>query len=255
MNLLLDERLAAGYSSAAQKIRVMSEAWTRHHILCASCGSPIEGERNNSPVLDFRCLVCREQYELKSKQNAFSRKVTDGAYKTMLARVLASNNPNFFFLAYEPRQLEVINFFVVPGHFFEPGIIEKRKPLASTARRAGWVGCNILLDQIPESGRIHYIRNKIMVPKKHVQSAWHKTAFLKKSHSPESRGWVLEVMRCIEKIGLEEFSLNDVYRFEAELKKKYPSNNFIKDKIRQQLQMLRDKGYLEFKGAGKYRVI
>jgi len=34
---------------------------------------------------------------------------------------------------------------------------------------------------------------------------------------------------------------------------KYPNNNFIKDKIRQQLQLLRDKGILEFTSRGNYR--
>jgi type II restriction enzyme len=34
--------------------------------------------------------------------------------------------------------------------------------------------------------------------------------------------------------------------------KKYPNNNNIQAKIRQQLQILRDKGYLKFTGRGKY---
>ena len=32
-------------------------------------------------------------------------------------------------------------------------------------------------------------------------------------------------------------------------------NNFIKDKIRQQLQLLRDRGLIEFKGNGNYKKI
>jgi type II restriction enzyme len=39
------------------------------------------------------------------------------------------------------------------------------------------------------------------------------------------------------------------------LRNKYPNNNFIKDKIRQQLQKLRDKWYLEFLERGKYRIL
>jgi type II restriction enzyme len=48
-------------------------------------------------------------------------------------------------------------------------------------------------------------------------------------------------MKCIEKLDKKEFILQDIYDFENELKLKYPKNNFIKDKIRQQLQKLRDK--------------
>ena len=43
--------------------------------------------------------------------------------------------------------------------------------------------------------------------------------------------------------------------FEDELKKKHPDNNFIKDKIRQQLQYLRDKGFIEFVTPGHYKKI
>jgi type II restriction enzyme len=31
-------------------------------------------------------------------------------------------------------------------------------------------------------------------------------------------------------------------------------NRHVRQKIRQQLQVLRDRGYLEFKGKGRYRV-
>ena len=44
-----------------------------------------------------------------------------------------------------------------------------------------------------------------------------------------------------------------MYAFENELKLKHPENNFIKDKIRQQLQYLRDKGFVKFLERGKYK--
>lgn len=46
-----------------------------------------------------------------------------------------------------------------------------------------------------------------------------------------------------------------MYKFEEKLKTKYPNNNFIKDKIRQQLQILRDKGIIEFSTRGNYKKI
>ena len=55
-------------------------------------------------------------------------------------------------------------------------------------------------------------------------------------------------MKCIENLNKQEFTLAEMYGFESILKQKYPNNNFIKDKIRQQLQFLRDKSYLEFVG-------
>ncbi|NCO31611.1 hypothetical protein GW891_02085 [bacterium] len=53
----------------------------------------------------------------------------------------------------------VNDFFVVPKYFFISEIIEKRKPLSITARRAGWTGSNILFSKIPNSGKIYYIEN------------------------------------------------------------------------------------------------
>jgi hypothetical protein len=50
------------------------------------------------------------------------------------------------------------------------------------------------------------------------------------------------------------FVLKDIYKFEKNLKDFYPENNRIKEKIRQQLQILRKKNLLEFidnKGAYK----
>jgi len=37
---------------------------------------------------------------------------------------------------------------------FPPSAIIKRNPLAPTARRAGWIGCNIALNRIPFEARI-----------------------------------------------------------------------------------------------------
>ena len=62
-------------------------------------------------------------------------------------------------------------------------------------------------------------------------------------------------MKCVDLINKDTFTLDDVYKFESKLKLKYPKNNFIKDKIRQQLQQLRDKGIIEFIGRGNYKKI
>ena len=46
-----------------------------------------------------------------------------------------------------------------------------------------------------------------------------------------------------------------MYEFVNELKIKHTSNNNIEAKIRQQLQFLRDKGFIEFTSRGNYRKI
>jgi type II restriction enzyme len=54
-------------------------------------------------------------------------------------------------------------------------------------------------------------------------------------------------------VGRVEFELADVYRFEAHLSAIYPDNLHVREKIRQQLQVLRDGGFVEFLGRGRYR--
>ncbi len=61
-------------------------------------------------------------------------------------------------------------------------------------------------------------------------------------------------MTCIERLAKKQFCLNEVYDFEGSLRKKYPANKHIKAKIRQQLQVLRDIGYLDFIARGVYRL-
>jgi len=61
-------------------------------------------------------------------------------------------------------------------------------------------------------------------------------------------------MKCIEQLHQQRFTIDQVYCFEDELQRVYPNNRHIREKIRQQLQVLRDKGYLEFSGRGIYRL-
>ena len=254
MSLNLYSSMANQYNSNSQKIRVLTENWVDKHIFCPNCGSTITEYENNKPVADFYCSNCKEDYELKSKKDKIGKKIVDGAYSTMIERLLSDSNPNLFFLNYEKNSFDIINFMAIPKYFFTPKIIEERKPLSSTARRAGWVGCNILFSAIPESGKIFYIRNGKKESKNKILDAWNRTIFLGKTKNLKSRGWLLDIIECIERTKRNNFTLKDIYRFENYLKLKYPQNSNIQAKIRQQLQILRDKGYLLFEGSGRYRL-
>ena len=255
MKLYLNSQLTKNYTSNSQKVRIMTEEWVNESIFCPNCGyRDLNKYPNNQPVADFCCNNCKEDYELKSKQNNIGVKIVDGAYQTMIERLQSSNNPNFFFLSYNLQNLEILNFLVIPKHFFIPEIIEKRKLLAPTARRAGWVGCNILLQSIPQSGKIYFVKNGRIETKEKVLGDWQNTIFLRDEKDVAARGWLLDVMMCIDKIGNKEFSLDEIYKFENTLSLKHPLNHHIKDKIRQQLQLLRDRNYLEFTGRGNYLV-
>lgn len=248
------EESQAAYSSGSQNARAWTERWVKDWIFCPNCGNPkINQFPANQPVADFICPSCVEEFELKSQKTTFGAKVVDGAFRTMCERLAASNNPNLLLLNYDLANLSVKNAFIVPKHFFVREIIEERKPLASTARRAGWIGCNILLSQIPQAGKIFFVRDGQPQAKETVLAEWKRTLFLR-DEGTEARGWLVEVMKCVESLGKNEFDLDDVYRFEAQLSRLYPNNRHVKQKIRQQLQALRDHGYLDFVSRGYYRL-
>ena len=69
----------------------------------------------------------------------------------------------------------------------------------------------------------------------------------------KARGWLMDVLNCVNSIPTDNFSLSAVYTFVDFLSVKHPQNNNIQAKIRQQLQILRDLGFIEFLGKGQYR--
>ena len=248
------EESQTGYSSGSQKAKAWTEAWVRAWAYCPHCGSArISPFPNNSPLADFFCPSCNEEFELKSQKGKFGTRVVDGAFKTKCERLASKNNPNLFLMNYDLQSLAVVNLFIVPKHFFVRDIIQERKPLAATARRAGWIGSNILLSQIPESGKIHIVKGGIIRPKNAVLEEWQRTLFLR-DQSLEARGWLLDVMKCVEALGKRDFTLDEIYAFEERLAKLYPGNQNVRPKIRQQLQYLRDRGFIEFVSRGNYRL-
>jgi type II restriction enzyme len=254
MNLNFNTKLANGYSSNSQIARILTENWVKENSYCPCCGNlPLNEFENNRPVADFYCNSCSEEFELKSKNGNLTNTITDGAYSTMIERINSNKNPNFFFLTYT-KKWTVNDFLIIPKQFFTPEIIIKRKPLAETARRAGWIGCNIDISKVAEAGRVFLVKQEKILNKSEVKDTFNKTLFLR-DKGYEAKGWILDVLQSIDSINKNNFTLDEVYQFESKLKQKYPNNNFIKDKIRQQLQILRDKGIIEFTSRGNYKKV
>lgn len=251
MELTFDAKAAENYQSPTQKIRVLTEKWAADHLSCPRCGNPqIEHFPNNRAVADFFCPNCKNEYELKSKKGKIGSKIADGAYDTFIERITSEQNPDFFIMSYDAKELCVNNLWIIPKFFFVPDLVEKRKPLSQNARRAGWVGCNILFDQIPLQGRINIVHERNILSPKAVQMQMEKASAL--YTRIQSRGWMIDVLNYVNRLP-EEFSLEQMYAFENVLQQKYPDNHNIRPKIRQQLQMLRDRGVIEFCGKGNYR--
>jgi len=175
----------------------------------------------------------------------------------------------------------VRNLLLVPSFAFPPSAIIKRAPLSSTARRAGWVGCNIALSRIPIEARIAVVTESRALPDSEVRAQFHRVKPLSEI-SVAQRGWTLDVLNAIRRLGktdlsrlgngernlaeskgprgpserarASQFTTADAYAFTRELERLHPDNRHVRDKIRQQLQVLRDLGLLLHVERGIWRL-
>jgi type II restriction enzyme len=171
----------------------------------------------------------------------------------MVRAIRENRTPNLFALEYGLSNWTVVNLILIPSFAFPLSAVEKRNPLGAHARRAGWVGCNILLDAIPADARIAIVRAGNFISPKIVREQYLRVLPFERL-TPEKRGWTLDVLNVLRKLGKTEFALADVYAAEHGLARLHPANRHVRDKIRQQLQILRDLGFVQFLGGGEYRL-
>jgi len=148
---------------------------------------------------------------------------------------------------------QVWNLILVPRFAFSLSALEKRKPLSPRARRAAWVGCNIVLSNIPPDARIPLVIEGRPVTARVVRERYARLRPLEQL-GIDKRGWTLDVLNVVRSLGKREFSLPEIYSLENQLARLHPRNRHIRDKIRQQLQVLRDLGLVGFLGRGRYRL-
>jgi type II restriction enzyme len=171
----------------------------------------------------------------------------------MKLAIVENRTPNLYVLHYDLLAWKVQTLMLIPQFAFTLSALERRKPLGPTARRAGWVGCNILLHKIPTDAHIHVIQQGQVRSSKEVRRAYDRLRPLQ-ALSTEMRGWTLDVLQAVRSMNNTEFSLSDTYAHADALAKLHPKNSHVRDKIRQQLQVLRNLGFVEFLGGGNYRL-
>lgn len=257
MDLALDPSVAEGYSSKAQRSRVITETWAADNLYCLNCTADrLEAHRPGKRVEDFQCPSCDRRVQLKAARGGHGRTVANSAYEPKMAAIEANAAPDYTFMGFDADAWRVTELAVVPGHFMTPSVVEKRPPLSENARRSGWVGSTIRLDRVPDAGRIELVHEGSSVAPTKARQTFAQTAFLA-AEETSRRDWTTAVMDCIEDLDVsqgESFALGDVYAFEDRLAELYPDNDHIRAKIRQQLQVLRDEGLVEFLGDGEYRL-
>ena len=309
--------LADRFKSGSQKAGNVTEAWGAENFYCPNCSSPkLDWLKPGTKASDYHCSHCGFWYQLKSKKSPIGKSITDGAYGAMMEAIQEDRAPNYFFLHYDLATWSVRNLLLVPSFAFPLSAIVKRPPLAATARRAGWVGCNFDLSRVPADARIDLVRTiasssppsptgerirgevgqlksphsgslpaqsrgerVVIVSPSEVRAQFHKVKPLKEL-SVKERGWTLDVLNIVRRIvecggttplspdatcrvepkrghvrALQnEFTNEDVYDHACELEKLHPDNRHVRDKIRQQLQVLRDAKLLIHVSAGVWRL-
>lgn len=253
MNLQLPTHFGEGYKSPSQLARRITEPWGATNLYCCACTSDrLSAEKTNARVSDFLCPECVERYQLKSHSKKLGAGILGSNYQKMLDAVLGNKTPNFFLLHYQLPEWMVRNLLLIPRFAISPSVIIKRKPLSASAARHDWTGYVLNVRLIPDSAKIPLIIEGAEVNRHEVREQYARIARLL-ALKPEQRGWTLDVLRCVESLPNATFSNDEVYAFEPDLAKLYPGNRHIKEKIRQQLQVLRDRGLLRQPARGSWQ--
>ncbi|HXX56702.1 MAG TPA: DpnI domain-containing protein [Thermodesulfovibrionales bacterium] len=252
MDLCFVREKAEGYKSPSQIARVLTEDWAARNLFCPSCKQPrLQTARDNTKVIDFVCDDCSETYQLKSQNKPLGEKILDSAYGPMIESIKNNRTPNLFLLHYNSQEYCAETLLIVPRYFLTLSCIEPRKPLSPNARRAGWIGCNIVLKEIPVDGKIAITKDRKVSSPETVKLCYERFRFLSEKNY-DVRGWTADILKVIRELGKKDFTLAEAYSFDKQLQLLHPDNKNIRPKIRQQLQILRDRGILEFRGKGRY---
>jgi type II restriction enzyme len=254
MHLQGDISIGSQYASPAQKSRVISEAWFGANVYCLSCDqdSLLPAAVNNRAT-DFVCPSCNQAYELKACVKRPKRRLVDGAYQALMGRIFDGSTPALMLLERD-QHWQVHGLTAIHHLFLTPDVIEERKPLSATARRAGWIGCNIRLDLIVPDALVEVVTNGRVNDAGSVRAAFQRFDPLKEV-GVSSRGWTTLTLKVLRDLKQSLFSLDRLYEKESFFAAHYPGNRNIRAKLRQQLQILRDLGFVEFEGKGRYRLL
>ena len=56
------------------------------------------------------------------------------------------------------------------------------------------------MSNVPDLGKIFFVQNGIVRSKDEVLERWSKSGFVRSTGNVESRGWLLDVLVCVERI-------------------------------------------------------
>jgi len=254
LHLSLDADLLGMYPSGRQSARLLTESWIENNLYCPNCLEPrLEREQVNTPLTDFRCVnrSCGQTFQLKAQRGKIGPVWRDSAYNPWSESFTKGTTPNLTLMHYDIKDLRVLNLEVIPPFFIRPSCIMKWE----LSTRPNYWMCSILLHSVGPDAHIKIVTDGVEEDRQRVQERYRSFAWMRHL-PPQSRGWTADVLRCIRELGNRSFTLKEVYKsYEQELQKLHPENKNVQAKIRQQLQVLRDRNKIRFIGKGCYEFI
>lgn len=170
---LIDFSAGAEFVSRAQEARIVLETWAEYNLFCLDCDSDrLIRLSANTPVADFECGICSSRYQLKGKDGRFGSTISGAAYGPTMDAVRAKTCPHYILLEYDRRFSTIVFGSAIRGHLITEDRIIKRRPLASTAKRAGWVGCNL---QVEGLQRVAVVQPQVVNPSL-AREEWGRTS-------------------------------------------------------------------------------
>lgn len=203
---------------------------------------------------------------------SFHRKASDvSAFKTILTyKHCVTNCPRLHakFYIFDDKKLIITSANLTSSglkHNLEYGIYTDEAELVQSAAKdyrafcsdelAGEVTLNHTQEILTLLAALVPLKEKQLPPLKLDYSteddllSEHEIPFI----SNKLNGWTKSVFEELSKLNQQVFTTGDFYKFAPDLKIKYPNNQNVDAKIRQQLQFLRDIGLIKFVKPGTYK--
>jgi type II restriction enzyme len=172
----------------------------------------------------------------------------------MMRRIRAAEAPALMLMHYQ-QDWSVQRLIAIHPVFLTPSVVRKRpKPhLRPKTLKPYWM-CDLDLTRIPPDGKIVIVGDGAERQRAETRRAFRES--MRFGDVPlRKRGWAALVLAYVRKIDKAEFSLKDLYAYEAAMHAAYPKNSHVRPKIRQQMQVLRDLGYVQFLDRGHYQIL
>jgi type II restriction enzyme len=122
---------------------------------CPICGEKgLVKYKSNEKSKDIKCYKCSSQIQIKaSKRKSFrglALKLLGAEYKTTLLSI--TNNIHYIVLFYSLKDAiyKINHLYFINSIDITESCIIPRKPLSSTAKRAGWQGCTLVFNKFKE---------------------------------------------------------------------------------------------------------